>query len=490
MSQSPPTLTRRALASSAAATALAPAQDRQPISIGSRRELMADRELVASMRGVHLQLATPVDSGVALALDKPWEGRFSAYTTILNDNGRFRAYYRGVPVSGQDGNNNEVTCCAESADGISWTRPALDLHEVQGANPNNVILAGSAPYSHNFSPFFDHRPGVPSSERYKALAGVHKTGLRAFVSEDGLRWRALRPVPVFGPLKEFSLDSQNIAFWSDSEQSYVLYFRTWKKFGKDSFRWVSRATSPDFLNWSAPEEISFGDAPPEHLYTNQLSPYFRAPHIYTGICARFMPGRQVLTEEQAAALGADPKYFKDCSDAVFITSRGGPRCHREFMEAFLRPGVGLENWVSRSNYPALNIVQTGPAAMSFYANRNYGQPTAHLRRYELRLDGFGSAHAGYQGGELLTKPLLFDGVRLELNFSTSAAGSIRVELQDPAGQPLTGFSLQDSRELIGDEIARAHTWNNGPTLATLRNKPIRLRFALKDADLYAFRFAA
>lgn len=461
----------------------------QPIALGSRRELFVDRELIDSMRGVHLRLAAPVDTGPALHFDKPWEGRFCAYTTIIRDSGRFRAYYRGVPTSGQDGSDAEVTCVAESPDGINWSRPALDFYDARGAKPNNVILAGSAPYSHNFSPFIDLRPGVPPSQRYKALAGIHKTGLRAFVSEDGLKWRVLQSEPVFPPLRQFSLDSQNIAFWSESEQRYLLYFRTWKRIGRENYRWVSRSTSSDFLSWSPPEEISFSGAPPEHLYTNQISPYFRAPHIYIGICARFMPGRQVLTEEQAAALRVDPKYFKDCSDAVLITSRGGARCRREFMEAFLRPGPGLENWVSRSNYPALNIVQTGPSTMSLFVNRNYGQPSAHLRRFELRLDGFASAHAPYSGGELITKPLRFDGSRLELNFSTSAPGGIRVELQDAAGLPIPGFTLSDSRETIGDEIARVHAWNSGENIAALSGKPVRLRFVMKDADLYSFRFA-
>ena len=460
----------------------------QAIAIGRRRELFVDRELVAETRGVQFQLATPVDAGPAIHFDRPWEGAFSAYTTVLHDGGIYRMYYRGVPVSGQDGNEGEVTCCAESQDGIAWRRPSLDFHAVRGVRPNNVILASSAPFSHNFSPLLDQRPGVPAAQRYKALAGVHRSGLRAFVSEDGLRWKALREEPVFPPPKEFALDSQNIAFWSEAERQYVLYLRTWKRIGRENFRWVSRSTGGDFVNWSPPQEMSYGDAPPEHLYTNQTSAYFRASHLYVGICARFLPGRQVLTDQQAAALHVDPKYFKDCSDAVLITSRGGTRYTREFMEAFLRPGVGFENWVSRSNYPALNLVQTGPSTMSFYVNRNYGQPSAYLRRYELRLDGLASACAGYGGGELITRPFVFEGSRLELNYSTSAPGSVRVELQDVSGKPIPGFALSDARELIGDEIERVYAWTGGDNVGSLQGQAIRIRFLLKDADLYAFRF--
>ncbi|HNY39466.1 MAG TPA: hypothetical protein PKJ41_03695 [Bryobacteraceae bacterium] len=485
--------TRREFGAQAAAAAVVTqtsAAATAAIDIGGRRELFIDDFLIDRMQGVRLELGRPVDAGVAIRFDKPWEGPFSAYTTVVHDGGIHRMYYRGVPESGKDGNESEVTCTAESNDGITWRRPELSLYDARGTKPNNVILAGQAPLSHNFSPFLDARPGVPPSERYKALAGIHKTGLVAFVSADGLAWRRLRDQAVFPSPDRFSLDSQNVSFWSESEGRYLLYFRTWKQIGKTNYRWVSRSTSQDFVNWSKPEEMDFGSAPPEHLYTSQTSPYFRAPHIYMGICARFMPGRQVLTEDQAQAVGVDPKYFKDCSDAVLITTRGAASYRRQFMEAFLRPGVGWENWVSRSNYPALNLVQTGLSTMSFYVNRNYGQPTSYLRRYELRLDGLASVHAGYAAGELLTKPLRFQGAKLELNLSTSAPGGVRVEVQDAAGSPLPGFSLDDSIELIGDEIARVHTWKGADSLASLAGRAVRLRFLIKDADLYSFRFTA
>ncbi len=82
-----------------------------------------------------------------------------------------------------------------------------------------------------------------------------------------------------------------------------------------------------------------------------------------------MPGRQVLTPEQAETLEVNPGYFKDCSDAFMMTSRSGAEYNRMFIEAFIRPGMGLDNWVSRSNYPALNVVQASPEEMSVYANQ-------------------------------------------------------------------------------------------------------------------------
>jgi hypothetical protein len=234
--------------------------------------------------------------------------------------------------------------------------------------------------------------------------------------------------------------------------------------------------------------MDFGDTPREHLYTNQTSPYFRAPHIYISVAARFMPHRQVLTEEQALELNVNPKYFKDCSDAIFMTTRGGNKYNRTFMEGFIRPGIGLQNWVSRSNYPALNVVQTSPVEMSVYVNQDYAQPSAHLHRYSLRIDGFTSVHASYAGGELITKPFIFKGDSLILNFSTSAAGSVKVEILDEKGKKIKGFELENSKELIGNEIGKVVSWTGNPDLESLNNTPVRLRFVMKDTDLYSLRF--
>ena len=128
----------------------------------------------------------------------------------------------------------------------------------------------------------------------------------AYQSADGVKWAKVREQPV---LTEGAFDSQNLAFWSESEKRYVCYYRTLKKIGTTGYRWISRAVSNDFLNWENKGEMTCGDAPPEHLYTNQTSAYFRAPHIYIAICARFMPGRQVLSDAEAKAVNVDPGYF-------------------------------------------------------------------------------------------------------------------------------------------------------------------------------------
>ncbi len=93
-----------------------------------------------------------------------------------------------------------------------------------------------------------------------------------------------------------------------------------------------------------------------------------------------------------------------------------------------------------------------------------------------------------KGGEFLSQPLKFIGLKLTINFATSAAGSVRVELQDADGKPIEGFSLADCPEQFGDALDHVVTWQNNPNLRSLSGKNIRLRFVMRDADLYSLQF--
>jgi hypothetical protein len=89
---------------------------------------------------------------------------------------------------------------------------------------------------------------------------------------------------------------------------------------------------------------------------------------------------------------------------------------------------------------------------------------------------------------MITKKLTFKGDKLVINFATSAAGYIKVEIQDAAGKAIEGFEIENSAEIIGNEIEKVVSWKNNPNLKQLNGKPVRLRFVLKDADLYSIKF--
>ncbi len=470
-----------------ALTVQVPAHAAEALTLGDQPELFVDHTFIDSMDKTSLKLWNPSEKENVLTFDKPWEGRYCGYATILQDGDLFMMYYRGRPEAGADGSDDETTCYAESKDGINWTKPNLGIYEYNGSKDNNIILKGHAPFSHNFAPMLDTRPGVPANERFKAVAGTHKLGLFTFVSPDGKHWKKIGDKPI---ITDGAFDSQNVAFWSEPEQQYVCYFRVWSEssIAHSQFkghRSIGRSTSKDFVNWTPTVEMTYSDTAREHLYTNQTLAYFRNPNIYIAIAARFMPGRRVISEKEFADLGGIATYSKDCSDTVLLTSRGGTNYKRTFMEAFVRPGLGLNNWSSRTNYPARGVIPSGDENMSFYIQRNYGQSDHHLQRMELRLDGFASIHAPYDGGTMTTKPLTLDGKELILNYATSAAGSIWVELQEPDGTPIPGFTKKDCAEILGDRVERAVIWNDSTDLSSLKGKTIRIQFTLKDADIYS-----
>lgn len=441
----------------------------EPVDIGGRRELFVDAYLVEEMKGgMELSLQHPSSEGVALVLDRPWEGNICGYVTIFQDDDRYRMYYRGSHYDREAGEraHPQVTCYAESSDGKNWRRPELGIVEFDGSADNNIIWKG--PESHNFVPFRDPNPACRQERRYKAV-GRREGGLVAFHSADGVHWTLTREKPI---LTRGAFDSQNLAFWDPVREEYRAYFRDFRKGVRD----IKTATSRDFIHWSDPQWLRYPGAPREHLYTNQVMPYYRAPHIFVGFPTRYLPNRGSQTE------------------GLLMTSRDGRTFHR-WQEAFLRPGLNDAKWGNRSNYIWWGLVETesdlpgAPPELSLYSNESYytGQ-SSRLRRHAIRQDGFVSAHAPMSGGQLVTRPLTFEGSRLELNLSTAAAGGVRVELQDRAGQPIKGYSLEDCPEIYTDSVRHTVKWKGGADVSKLAGQPVRLRLALRDADVYSFRF--
>jgi hypothetical protein len=392
---------------------------------------------------------------------------------------RYRHYYRdtlpGYTGPGGDGNPGQVTAYEESTNGLHWTKPNLGLFEVNGSRSNNCILAGMPPFSHNFSPFLDTRPGCPAAQRYKALAGTAtgSTGLVAFVSADGTNWVKLSAVPVLAPVQDTVMfDTQDVAFWSTNELRYVAYCRQVSN-GVSS---VVRATSGDFLAWSAYEPVPMNLAG-EQIHASGAQPYFRAPHIMIGLASRSLPG------------------MGETNEIVLWSSRAGTTGERLLEECYIRPPLGSPRWsadampVARNVFPLRNDTPEDMPDTWRYLFWENMAIMAGDRILRLTLDGFASINAPYQEGEMLTKPLIAAGSGLYLGYETSANGHIRVEIQDATGRPVPGFALADLKEDIrGNSRGQVVIWKQGWSISALSGRTIRLRFVMREADLYTIQF--
>ena len=122
------------------------------------------------------------------------------------------------------------------------------------------------------------------------------------------------------------LDSQNLAFWDSVRGQYRAYTRDFR----DGVRSIRTSVSSDFLEWPEPDWIEFPGSPSEHLYTNQILPYYRAPHLFVGFPMRYndrgwsesmraLPGRQ----QREARSRLNQRYGTTLTDGLFMSSRDG-----------------------------------------------------------------------------------------------------------------------------------------------------------------------
>jgi len=476
-------------------TCLTAAAGPNALNIGDRRELLVDDFLIDQRSGLELRLQMPVPREVVLVHDAPWEGTGCGYHTIFRDGDIVRLYYIAGQLTNEDGTQMGgrpfVACYAESRDGLRWVKPELGLVEFNGNKNNNIIC--SEPGLDNFTPFKDARPDCPPAERYKAVSGG-SGGLVAYRSADGIHWSRLGDKPI---ITQGTFDTQNVAFWDPLRKQYWCYLRDLH----DGTRDIRVSTSVDFRVWTTPVRLSYSDAPDEPLYTNQVQLYARAPHLFLGFPTRYneragSPGLAALPdwEHRQKRMKLSSRYGTAVTDGQFMTSRDGRTFHR-WDEAFIRPGPERKhNWLYGDGYQGLGVLETpasdpdAPPELSLYVAEDSWKRAVRLRRYTLRVDGFVALHARRTPGELVTKPLVFAGKRLRLNFATSASGYLRAELKDAAGQPLPGFTLADSDEVFGDALERTVTWKGQADVSSLAGRPVRLRLVMSEADLFSLRF--
>jgi hypothetical protein len=452
-----------------------------PVTIGSRVEMFIDDWLIESMNGAQMKLNQPERKEIVLVLDQPWEGPLGTYFTVLQDGAKIRLYYRGyIPPGAADVTDDQRVCYAESEDGIHFVRPELGLCEFEGSSRNNILFAGAL--AHNFTPFLDRSPHAKGGEIYKGVGGTGTADpsrndgtLYGLTSPDGIHWQQMK-APLNMPSGGF--DSQNVVFWDAAAGVYRCYNRY---FDSGKYRAVQSCSSDNFTDWSDQQPNRYAEGVPmEQFYTNATIPCPGAEHLYLAFPKRFVPERKKIAEHP----------FGGVSDTCFMTSRDGVHWNRTFMEAWLRPGRDDRNWTERSNMVAYGCIETTPEEFSFYVSEHYRWDDNRLRRLAVRKHGFASVSAGYEPGEMTTRPIVLEGDRLLLNYSTSAAGSIRVEVQDEFGQPIEGLTLSDMEALYGDNLAEVVQWRTTSDLSAWRGQTVRFRFVLQDADLFAIRIAS
>ena len=419
------------------------------VCIGDKLQVLCDATTVdAAATTAARRQHRPVFAGTVMVHDRPWEGDFCGYYSILKDEDAkgvlYRMYYN-AGGSGSAGSKFRWTglkyCYAESRDGIRWERPDLGICTFNGSKKNNIILGREENYWDNFMVMKDANPACPPAERYKGI-GLWYTpqpgdttreaerGLVYYSSPDGIHFKRERlMMRRWQPPHNLAFDSLNVLFWDALRNEYRMYLRGTVKLdekprfchfetkpgAREWVRTVRVMTSKDFRTWSDPVEIGIACKGGRFdMYTNNIEPYFRNPELYLGFPTRYCE-RLEWTDNYDRLCSSDRR-----AERAFALPRSGERLRTGLSvtdavvmwstdalnftvgeEAFLTPGPEHEmNWVYGSCYLARGMVETpgrrGDAKeLSFYpyVGRFSGNAT-ELDRYVLRTDGFVSYHAG------------------------------------------------------------------------------------------------
>ena len=474
----------------------------------------------------------PIRREAVFSPDSEWEIDLG-YPNIIRDGDLYRMYYITHISSDDycpkyDFTDDEIredkwllyytnifVCYAESRDGIIWTRPSLGICEYKGSTDNNIILRsedleGRKRMFDNFFVFKDTNPACPEDERYKGIGfacgrldddvvSSFREGLSYYASADGVHFRFMRILRI----AEGTYDTLNTCSYDEARGEYVLYYRGWHGIPEggrriEGIRDVKRATSPDFLNWSGFERIEVGDDDP--MYTNNIMRYYRNPNILVGFPTRYVE-RHAWTRNYDELTGrvarrermnnGHPREGLAITDCLFMTSRDGIHWDK-LREAFFKPGMEVEdNWVYGDCYPAYSMLETLSDDGENYEisvlmpkpyrkSKSMARTPETLYRWTIRRDGFAYYCADADGAKIVTRPLMFDGNDLYINFSTSAYGSVYITVSD-------GERSITTCELFGDSDHRRVIFEDG-LVSDFSGKMVTLTFTMRDARLYSFEF--
>ncbi len=484
-------LAMTALLTVAAAASHALAAGGAPHPLGTATQLFVDDDLIASKTGVVRtvhpcrKLPKPV-----VEPEHPWEGnRVYIYGTVHHDpkTGQFRMWYMSNPTKGKrdprlDKSHGCLLLYATSSDGIRWHKPDLGLYAFDGSKHNNISYGMNSP-----SILFDEREPDPA-RRYKMIGYVaikgKGHGVFACYSADGLHWHDVSDAPLVK-----SADTVTLA-QDPRTGEYLAFHKRQTTIRGYPRRLVGLATSKDLRTWSKSRLVLVPDEKDDAWATekDQRTEFYDMSVFPCG--DQFLGLVAVFRKTRRLTRNAPYQSRDDGTIHVELThSRDGRTWRRLDERVAIIPngpsGFDAGCILGMANTPVI----VGDEVWVYYTAITTGHGGAlpakriTIGRAAWRLDGFVSLDAADGEGVVETVPLRPAGNRLIVN-ADAARGRLTVEVLDASGKPLPGYSKADGVPLRADGVRQPVRWKTHDRLKT--DGPVRLRFYLTSASLYAF----
>jgi hypothetical protein len=496
-----------ALLASAAAARLLPAAPPAPttatqpsaagvVNVGLQKQLFIDDLFFAKQTGVTLTVNRPVlTHEKCIVAEKPWEShRVGPYVSVLEDDGKFHMWYDAISTSGL-----RMLCYATSEDGIHWEKPVTSVQARLGFATSNIVFPPNPGFFEPGNVFIDENPSDPFHKRFKMCCSYTKPGTKEYGvyiagSDDGVSWDLLSTSPAFR-----NSDTFNICFYDKRIHDYVGYVRLYQPLRK-----VARCEFNDILHWGPEKVVLSYDPGDEASLSKQM---FSGMDIYTSAACQY-PGTDNAylmfpsmyyhyTEAYAAKLKSPNPKNDGTMDVQFAVSRDGQHWSRIDRQPFISIGPP-GSFDSGYAYVAYGMILRSDEIWLYYSTADFthGNYVIARDRYKgaitrarLRLDGFVSADASYQGASFTTPVLTTSGGELYLNATTSAGGYVSVGVQDETAKDVPGYAIADCVPVNGDRIKAQVAWQAGTRILVPQNGRIRLVFSMRDTKLYSFQFA-
>ena len=441
---------------------------------------------------------------------------------------------------------------AESRDGLKWDKPSLGIVREGGHDTNIVLgdsrddpeVFGSphvptvlddpldSDPSRRFKMIFQHiSKGSADTDSVTDPLGVGApqvlhSPIRMAYSHDGIHW-TVEPTPLkFGGLGP-KLGDEGVLSADLTKREYVLHTRhpyawlidmpegtprtkAWsspywpENPARYNKRRIFRTTSSDLIHWNEPYEVFAADDENDNLddsfysfaswpLSTPATGVKRHPHpgdnLHVGIVNVFHQTENVLDGQ--LAYSRDGLTWQRAGQRQPFLKRGAVGEWDEMMSCVpsipIRIGDELYIYYGGSNAHHDWWVVGAREGLDVPEAKNINLVEHGIGLARLRVDGFVSLRTGLvREGMLVTRSVVARGTQLVINANCHAGGYVDVEMTDQQDNVIEGFSRTAVDRFTGNDVAHRVKW--GQSDRWPHNQVVKVRFWMRNSDLFSFRF--